>query len=158
MAAPGPRAAGATPFVGRSDGRGPDGRGAAGGAAGAGVTAGDAGGDVAGDIDAVRGPGRVGGSGRGGASGTGFVSMLAGDCVGTGGSGGGAAGSGNGGRPEWPAAGAATSAIVTGVTRRGTPTTEASSEPHSGQDSRPYGTGTPHSGQTTIRVAMDIPP
>jgi hypothetical protein len=77
---------------------------------------------------------------------------------GTLGRGGGVAGSGNGGGATKLGAGAATSAIVTGVTRRETPTTEASSEPHSGQDSRPYGTGTPHSGQTTILVAMDKPP
>ena len=71
----------------------------------------------------------------------------------TGGSGVGVDGSGYGGGALYVGWGTGSSASVTGVTRRETPTTEASSEPHSGQDSRPYGTGTAHSGQTTILVA-----
>jgi len=40
-----------------------------------------------------------------------------------------------------------------GATRRVEPATEASSVPHVGQDSRPYGTVPAHSGQTTRLVA-----
>ena len=42
-------------------------------------------------------------------------------------------------------------------TRRSEPTTDASNEPHSGHDRRPYGTTFAHSGHVTVRAAINTP-